>query len=387
MRVFDLPAELCCGCGACAEICPAACIRMTPDSEGFLRPVLVGETCLDCGRCLRCCPFAHPLTAPPAPADTFPLCYAVKSREAALLSSVSSGGVATLLSRRVIQEGGIVYGVGFDEHFDVRHMRAETMAQLENFKLSKYVQSDTRGIYEAVLRDLRDTPSQKVLFIGTACQTAALQRVAEAQRVSTDNLLLCDVLCHGVPSPDMYREVCELAKRKCRSEITAVRFRGKTHGWNGGTGDAAILFANGKSFPLRDYLGLYFDHYILRPSCTNCPYTVPQKPSDLTVADFWAVGQIAPDFDANGGVSLVVLQTQKGQAALQGIFDEVNSCPVGAWALTARQFVKPADINPDAARFWEKYRLFGFERAMKAFRRKRTLRSRLSSLYHRLRGK
>lgn len=49
----------CCGCSACASICPKASISMKRDEEGFLYPYVDMNTCIDCHLCEKVCPFLN----------------------------------------------------------------------------------------------------------------------------------------------------------------------------------------------------------------------------------------------------------------------------------------------------------------------------------------
>ena len=48
--------EKCCGCTACASICPKKAIKMVADDEGFLYPKIDLDKCIDCHLCEKVCP-------------------------------------------------------------------------------------------------------------------------------------------------------------------------------------------------------------------------------------------------------------------------------------------------------------------------------------------
>ena len=186
----------CSGCTACESICPKDAIVMQPDVLGFLFPVVNKEKCVDCGACERVCPFNDDYD------KTFnlptPDVYGGRHKNMAEVETSRSGAAFIAISDWILEHGGIVYGAGFAEHFRVVHKRACTKAERYEFKGSKYVQSDLRGVFRQVKQDLKD--GRIVLFSGTPCQTAELASFIGRGDLR-EKLYLVDLVCHGVPSP------------------------------------------------------------------------------------------------------------------------------------------------------------------------------------------
>lgn len=227
----------CCGCNSCVQCCPKSCITMCEDEEGFLYPEVDENVCVDCGLCEKVCPVLHQAE------DRKPLAvYAAKNKNEEIRRQSSSGGVFTALAEEVIKDGGVVFGARFDEHWEVKHDYTETVEGLSIFRGSKYVQSRIEDCYQKVEQFLR--AGRKVLFSGTPCQVAGLKLFL---RKEYNYLLTVDFICHGVPSPGVWREYLkEETARECGRKnsvlshpdikdqdalIESILFRDKCLGW------------------------------------------------------------------------------------------------------------------------------------------------------------
>ena len=307
-RLFDNKAE-CTGCTACFATCPVKAIRMVPDEEGFLYPQIQKELCIHCGKCDRVCPQKEERSQRNAPSF-----YAVKHEDSTIREKSSSGGFFSLLAQYVEEKKGVIYGAAFDDEFVVRHMRAETESKWKRFRTSKYVQSDLGDTIAQVKCDLEQ--ERMVLFTGTPCQVDGLKRALKGNKY-LDWLVTCDVVCHGVPSPKVWMDWLAFIKKHKNIEIDRINFRDKEHvGWHDST--ITIWDKNGE-ICLKEkqneaiFSRLFFDHYIVRPSCFHCKYSNLNRPGDITIGDFWGVEKCFPEFDDNMGISLVLCNTIKGK--------------------------------------------------------------------------
>ena len=292
----------CCGCASCVQRCPKQCISLKEDTEGFLYPVVDKENCIDCGLCERVCPILHRNKA------RTPLkVYAAKHMSEEIRMKSSSGGIFTLLAEQILNEGGVVFGARFDESWDVIHDYTETKDGLKSFRGSKYVQSRISYTFKKVESFLKD--GRMVMFTATPCQIAGLKSFL---RKEYDNLLAVDIVCHGVPSPLVWREYLQYTKKK--EEITSINFRDKTESWKEyrmnikGKNNLIVK----ESFFYNIYMRGFLKDLYLRPSCYNCSFKSNRSDSDITLGDFWGINHHMPDFDDDKGVSLVLLQSQKG---------------------------------------------------------------------------
>ena len=326
--------EDCVGCGACVQRCPKECITLREDAEGFLYPEADASVCVECGLCEKVCPVLHPgESRQPLMASA-----AVNGDEAVRRSS-SSGGVFTALALETIARGGVVFGARFDERWEVVHGWTETAEGLAAFRGSKYVQSRMGESYREAESFLKS--GREVLFSGTPCQVAGLRRYL---RKDYGGLLTVDFICHGVPSPGVWRSYLkEEVARQCDGKNTVspvpisgrdalvegVSFRNKARGWKkfsfslslslpGGQGRKNSVFLC-ELLTRNAYLRGFLADLYLRPSCHACPAKGLRSGSDVTVADYWGVGSVHPELDDDGGVSVVLVNTARGRELVGGL--------------------------------------------------------------------
>jgi coenzyme F420-reducing hydrogenase beta subunit len=347
----------CCGCTACKFICPVDAIEMIADKEGFLYPTIDQTICIECKKCQDICAFKNGYSTE----DNFaePLVFAARHKNENVLLSSTSGGAFTAISDYVLNKGGVVFGAGFDDNFNVIHQIAEDTEMRERLKGSKYVQSDLKKTYLEVKKSLAE--DKLVLFTGTPCQNTGLR--AFLLEESVENLILCDLVCHGTPSPLMWREYLENIVKKTKQSVEAFSFRDKRIGWRGA--NTTVKFA-GKSVSNKEivnvYSKLYFSQTMTRPSCHNCKYTNLKRPSDITIADFWGIEDCTPDFDDNKGTSLLVINTEKGKKVLNNIREDLiirESC-IEDCVKKQTQLQAPPMPAPYRQEFWHDYEKYGY---------------------------
>lgn len=321
MPRVDVLGDRCCGCGACAAICPKGCISMEEDACGFPRPRIDAGSCVGCRLCERVCPALNA-----SDRDGVRFVEWVRAKDGSLLDRSSSGGVFGLLARDCLGCGGAVYGAAFTEDLRrVRHVRVDDAAGLDSVMRSKYLQSSVeREVYEEVVSDLR--AGRPVLFSGTACQVAGVRSYLDIRKVDPVDLLLVDVICHGVPSPGLWGRWVEWNERQRRGRLSSMNFRSKATGWS----RYSLLYEyegveGGASRPLSTpngddwYMRAFLSNASLRPSCFSCP-AKRSCGSDLTLGDFWGVQEHHPEAMSERGVSAVIASTEKGERALARVF-------------------------------------------------------------------
>ncbi|TWV64533.1 Coenzyme F420 hydrogenase/dehydrogenase, beta subunit C-terminal domain [Parabacteroides distasonis] len=316
----------CCGCNACVQRCPESCITMREDNEGFSYPEVDREVCIDCGLCEKVCPVIHqgdkrkPLAV-----------YAVKHKDDKIRLSSSSGGAFTALAESVIDEDGVVFWAKFDEDWSVFHDYTDTKEGLAAFRGSKYVQSRIGDSFKKAEYFLK--AGRKVLFSGTPCQIAGLKRFL---RKEYDNLLTVDFICHGVPSPGVWREYLkEETARQCGGKnsvlshpnikerdarIESISFRDKRLGWKKYSFALTLSVPIGHgvkntvllSEPLNKNIFLrgFLTNLYLRPSCHACPAKSFKSGSDITISDFWGGQSIIPEWNDDKGISVMFLHKE-----------------------------------------------------------------------------
>lgn len=301
----------CCGCSACAQRCPKQCITMAEDEEGFLYPQVDTSKCVDCHLCEKVCPVINQDEAR-TPLNV----YAAKNSDDEVRHKSSSGGIFTLLAEQTIKDGGVVFGACWDKDWNVKHDYAECIDDLAKFRSSKYLQSVIGDSYLKAEQFLK--ASRKVMFTGTPCQIAGLKHFL---RKDYDNLLAVEVICHSVPSPGVWQryltEKLHMLGWK-KSDIRHISFRSKATGWKGYSfmienKDGNVFSELGrKNAFMRGFLANLYT----RPSCQMCPAKQLKSGSDITLGDFWGINSLMPEIDDDKGVSVVIVNTEKGREAM-----------------------------------------------------------------------
>ncbi|MBR4711020.1 MAG: Coenzyme F420 hydrogenase/dehydrogenase, beta subunit C-terminal domain [Clostridia bacterium] len=309
----------CCGCAACANVCPKQCIAMEANEEGFLYPKVREDACVHCGACEKVCPVLHP---EPAGTDLNEV-WAASATDPEILRQSSSGGLFSLLAQACLDAGGCVFGAAFAPDMrTVRHTMAETPDELAALRGSKYMQSEIGDCYTKVREQLKS--GRQVLFAGTPCQVAGLRRFLGRDE---DNLLLVDLICHGTPSALLWQKFLASVEKKTGGKAVAASFRHKKNGWQ--TFGTNIDFSNRPSyyqtFKTDPYMRVFLRNTCLRESCYRCAVKEAGLASDITIGDFWGVRKAAPEMNNEMGVSLALIHTEKGKARFGQILPALSA--------------------------------------------------------------
>ena len=338
----------CTGCWGCANICPKSCITMKTDKEGFDYPIVDESTCVKCKKCINVCPILHKEEI-----ENNPVAYACFNKDEEVRTESSSGGIFTLIATNIIKDNGVVFGARFNELFEVEHSYVESVEDIKVFRGSKYVQSKMGYTFTKVKKFLED--GRKVLFSGTPCQIGGLKSFLGKDY---KNLICIDIICHGVPSPKVWKDYLEWAEQKYKSKCIGVDFRNKKKfGWA----------AHKETLQLKDYRGkvkcfhsevfknMFYSHYTIRPSCYKCPYKDIMHPADITIADFWKIDSAIPGFNDDKGVSLVLINNEKGEKVFdlikKDLIYQTSTVEKCMMSTMQRPFSKPEDREE----FWDSY--------------------------------
>lgn len=353
----------CCGCTACASICPHKAITMKPDTLGFLYPEVDKEKCTDCGLCEKVCAFNDNYDKS-LNLDT-PDVYGARHKNMHEVETSRSGAAFIAISDLILDQGGVVYGVGYKNHFRVAHKRATTKEERDEFKGSKYVQSDLSDIFLQVRKDLKE--GKIVLFSGTPCQTAGLNSfIGKKYR---QNLYLVDIVCHGVPSPYIWKDYISYYEKKYKRNIVSVDFRDKkAYGWN--SHKETFILDNGvKVYPkFHPYSTLFCSSIMYRQSCGNCHFCNTKRPSDITIADFWGWEKTNQSINKdNKGVSLLLVNSIKGSDFFEKIKYKLDTYEVKLEDCMQPNLIHPTRLSNKSDEFENLYKSYGFEYIIKKY--------------------
>lgn len=215
--IEELEKKECCGCSSCAQKCPTGAISMIENEEGFLYPSIDKEKCINCGLCSKVCPQLKTIEKK----EDYPKAYAMRNQNLNDLKESSSGGIFSVIANYVLENGGVVFGAQYTDDFKVEHVGVENKDKLNLLRKSKYVQSDINSTYKEVESNLKK--GKMVLFTGTPCQVYGLKSYL---MVEYENLILCDLICHGVPSPKAFQKYLGEFEKK-NKKVISYDFRTK----------------------------------------------------------------------------------------------------------------------------------------------------------------
>lgn len=347
----------CCGCGACANICPRSAISFKNDEYGFAYPEINRSLCIECGMCKRVCAFQN------KEKENKPLCaYAACINDSEKIMNSTSGGAFAALAEAVLKGGGIVFGAALEKDKDgfiVRHIDVDSTDNLGKILKSKYVQSKTEKAFLKAKEYLEN--GKTVLYSGTPCQIAGLKGFLGKEY---ENLFTADLVCHGVPDITLFRDYIKSIEKRENIKITDFSFRDKNQGWEhlanytytAPNGTSATHCINTSSIDY-SYLYAFLKKIPLRENCYTCKYAGSNRPADITLGDFWGIEREHPNMltknggklDSGNGISCVIINTQKGSelfAAASNRFIMYKSTFENA-ARGNTQLRHPADLPPE----------------------------------------
>lgn len=349
----------CCGCSSCVNICPQKAIELIEDEEGFDYPVINSDKCVECGACISACGF-HAVEESKYDQKY----YEVKANNDEIRIRSRSGGVFFLISRKVINSNGIVYGVAQKGNC-VFYSRAESIDEVSQMQGSKYVECPVADIFNYVATDVKN--GNLVLFSGTACRISGLLSFLRKRGIEyTKKLITIDIVCHGVPSHKIYREYINFLEDKYHGLVEKFDFRDKSYGWNT---HVETFLINNKSRTNDIYSGLFYSNRFLRPSCEICPFASYNRPADITIADFVGSEKVKNGFNDNKGISMIMVNTEVGEHWYSMITDECMVFPLSKELTEQPNLKHPSKFASDRKEVWEYYFANGFKKTLKQYGR------------------
>lgn len=354
MNVNEISKSECCGCSACASVCPRNAIKMCANSKGFNEPVINSEICIDCGLCYSVCRSREKFKKKPKKA------YALKHNDINVLKQCTSGGASRALCDVVISEGGIVYGVSYNEKFEVVVSRASTYDECDKFYSSKYVAADVLDTFRSVFDDI--SRNRTVLYIATSCYISGLLAYLEQRKIDLSKLYTIDLICHGTPSPLIFRDYIKFINDD--SDLKNFNFRSKKVDWKYGINGCLIIRKNKEelnTLKSKIFFHLFNSSTILRECCYSCPYVEKQRVADITLSDYWGIEKKHPDFYSPSGVSAVQLNTEKGLV----LFNKIKDCTIIETTpdnILEHNLKKATSKSVNTDDFWNMYYKYGFKK-------------------------
>lgn len=282
--------------------------------------------------------------------------YAAKHSEKGVINASQSGGAFTAVSDVILDMGGVVYGCVLTKGYTAVHTRAENKAQRDLMRGSKYVQSRLGDTFRQIKTDLEN--GRKVLFSGMPCQAAGLKKFVG----SLGKELYCvDIICHGVPSPAVWKSYLKWQQGRAHKRISNAVFRSKElYGWH--SHYEKISFEDGTHINSSVYANIFYGHQPLRPSCFRCPFKSLERQGDITIADCWGIEKIDPGFDDNTGISLLLVNSEKGKQLLEKMGSSMILKPQKIQDVMQPCLEAPFPEPENRAEFWREYRTqpFGY---------------------------
>lgn len=317
--MIDIIGNKCTGCYACVNKCPKGCISMMENEEGFWFPQINADLCVKCGMCEKACPVLNPIPIEKTEADI--KVYAVVNKDEAIRAKSASGGAFSAIASYVLANNGVVFGASFDKDFEIVHTYVDCEEDMYKLRGSKYVQSRIGDTYKQAKEFLEQ--GRMVLFSGTACQTSGLIGYLGKDY---DNLITQDLVCHGVPSPMVWRKYIKFREKLARSKVKSIFFRDKTYGWH--NWHMAFDFEDGTEYKQSQRSDMMIKAFLhgkcSRECCYDCQFKQKCRLADFTLADLWGVEGMAAEMDDDKGLSACFVNSPKATAVFDCIKDNLR---------------------------------------------------------------
>ena len=289
--------------------------------------------------------------------------YAGRLKDKSALMSSSSGGAFTALSDAFLKSGDAVVAAVYNyENHTVEFQMILDEKQRERAKGSKYMQSKPGDIYQEAYHWLMDNPKKELLFVGMGCQSDGFRKFSEIKGIR-DRVYIVDIICHGSPSPKLWREYAESIQKK-DGRITYLTFKDKRNGWKSPT---AYVKVNGSERPLKDYVKVFYNRCALRQSCYECPYATTERKTDMTIGDFWHIEETIPDFYDPNGNSLFLIHTGRGEELFEKIRDNMDYRLSNTAQCWQANLEAPTQKSEQRDVFWNDYQKKGIDFVIKKY--------------------
>lgn len=362
MNNFVIDNNKCSGCKLCKSICPKDAIEFKVNEEGFWYPEK-NEKCIKCGLCEKNCPM---ITSINSDDNIEQQVFCAKHKNEDIIKKSASGGAFSAIAEAFCDNNYVIFGAKYNEDFEVVHSYIENIDEIDIFRKSKYVQSDSNDTYCSVKKFLEN--GKKVLFSGTPCQIAALKKYLQKDY---ENLLTVDIICHGAPSPKVFKKYKMFLEERYKAKIKEIIFKKEKDIIN--SRNIFVSFENEKKFIKTNkndlYLKLFYNNMIYRKSCAICKFANPKRYSDITLGDAWGIEKKYEDLNPHKGVSLIIVNTQKGMSLFRKLYDtmEIKSLPIEFAINENSQFREPTKLNNRREDFFANLDTMRFDKLVDKF--------------------
>lgn len=194
------------------------------------------------------------------------------------------------------------------------------------------------------------------------CQADGFRKFSEI-RGFRERVCVVDIICHGSPSPKLWRKYAESIEKK-NGKITYLTFKDKRNGWKALTAFVTVV---GYEYSIKDYVKVFYNRCALRPSCYMCPYATIERKTDMTIGDFWHIDEMIPDFYDENGNSLFLIHTDQGEKLFDDIKENLE------YRLSDTKQCRQANLEAPTKKselrdtFWEDYYREGIDYIMKKY--------------------
>lgn len=348
----------CYGCAACHDICPYQAISFKQDNTGFFYPQINISLCIQCNLCEKICPALNSLKT-----NETRYTYAVKTKNYQASPYSSSGGAFFIIANTILRQNGVIYGAAYDQNMQLIHMRVESQDALRKLCGSKYIQSNLSGIFLSIKNDIK--LGKEILFVGTPCQTSALRLFL---RKDYSNIYIIDLLCHGVPSSGIFAEYIKYIEKLRKKKVSNFIIRDNREGWNR-IFKSTIKYSDNteeyNSMLSNLWNHVFFSEKIIRKSCANCKFANSKRIGDITLGDFWGIDKILPKAYDQRGVSLLKINTQKGEHLFAKIQGDIIAFEAETSETEHPNLFHPTTQSPERDKVLFDFSRFGFSYMIK----------------------
>ncbi len=374
-------------CKNCANVCPVNAISFDKAHFDFFYPHIDTESCIGCNKCETVCPVLKTNRN----GSNVLVSVIARNKDSRIRKSSTSGGVFMEAAEKILKENGIVCGAIMDKNNAVKHICSDAITTVQKMSGSKYVQSDIGSCFSEIETFLKY--DRKVLFTGCPCQAGALKSYLGREY---PNLIIMELICHGIPSQDMFNSYIQLLESKYHSKVTDFRFRDKTLGWHRST--VSVRFDSGsiyrKPITIDSYMRGFLGNTYLKDSCYHCRFRNFQSGADLILGDFWGAETEMPQIDDNTGLSAVIICSEKGKTFFEAL--NLECFPISSEKIIKnnRNIVQSPSPNQNRGTFYRLANEIGYSQAIekmfwesKGEELKRNLKYALRCVYYKLTGR